>query len=558
MSQEYTEVPLSGTIGTPAPWTPSQKLFLLLLLLATGTLTFVHLGSYQTLSPHEVYLAQSSREMLQTGDWLLPRFGGLPQLNKPPWGYWLAAVMGLLTGEINEWTARLPSAFSAILLVLFMGYWAYRWYGRSAGLGAALIQATSVYHLFYGREATVDMNQCLVMMTALFLAVDEPSSETRYRSWARWLTFWILLGIAWLQKLIFGPILVLMPVVLFRLVQGEIRRLIKPVHIVGILLAAAIALPWTFYFVSACPEVADLWRLETVGRVMGEMDRQPWWFFLGILNWMILPWGPLVLANFPHLIRTAWSGGSRERFLLIWPASYLVLLSFSSNKHPNYLLPALPAFSLIGGPALVGMIRWLRAFSQKPWSLPSCLFFQLLAALGGGGAAYVFLRVFPKVGSLAFASGLLLTPLGMLGVWYLCKGRLQHAGAALLAVYVAGFGVYAAWLQPSLDSKKAANDFARRLHEHLPQGREVCAFALNKHAACFYVQGPVERVEEPLFVKSRLSQEGELYVWTTESQVPVLMEYGTCLPLDCVSAEQRKRYPKTDPFVLIKVIRKEE
>ncbi len=94
------------------------------------------LNGYRTLTKHEGFVAVVSREMLQTGDWVVPRFGGLPRLKKPPLAYWCAASVSWILGEHAPWTARLPFAISGLALAALVGVWAGRWHGRWCGLSA--------------------------------------------------------------------------------------------------------------------------------------------------------------------------------------------------------------------------------------------------------------------------------------------------------------------------------------------------------------------------------------------------------------------------------------
>src|SRR5688500_9488746 len=52
--------------------------------------------------------AQCAREMLQTGDWVVPRLYGEPRTAKPPLIYWLQATAMKFLGETAA-AARLPS-----------------------------------------------------------------------------------------------------------------------------------------------------------------------------------------------------------------------------------------------------------------------------------------------------------------------------------------------------------------------------------------------------------------------------------------------------------------
>ena len=65
--------------------------------------------------------------MLKTDNWLVPHIGGEAYYRKPPFINWLIAGSFALTGQQNEWSARLPSALSvlgfACLLIWLPGAW---------------------------------------------------------------------------------------------------------------------------------------------------------------------------------------------------------------------------------------------------------------------------------------------------------------------------------------------------------------------------------------------------------------------------------------------------
>src|SRR5256885_3355099 len=63
--------------------------------------------------------AQTSRQMLQSGDWVVPRLYDEPRTAKPPLIYWLQAACMSVLGD-TAFAARLPSAVAMVLtLVLF-------------------------------------------------------------------------------------------------------------------------------------------------------------------------------------------------------------------------------------------------------------------------------------------------------------------------------------------------------------------------------------------------------------------------------------------------------
>ena len=113
-----------------------RRLCLMIVLFAVvaGTVLFYELGNFKTLGSHEVFAVVPAREMAESGNWVVPRFGGIPRLRKPPLVYWVLASTERIFGELNEWNVRLPAALSALALSVLMGFWAGRWYGKTAGL----------------------------------------------------------------------------------------------------------------------------------------------------------------------------------------------------------------------------------------------------------------------------------------------------------------------------------------------------------------------------------------------------------------------------------------
>ena len=154
----------------------------LLAVVALATLTLgVGLGHSARLTYHEAFVAQSAREMLATGNALIPTLGGRPWLEKPPLAIWLVALAGRVTGGVGEAEARLPSAVAALFLALGVSVLAARRFGPNVGLLAGLVQATTSWTVFRGRLAEADMLlACLVVWT--LVAFDRLREKNRHRA----------------------------------------------------------------------------------------------------------------------------------------------------------------------------------------------------------------------------------------------------------------------------------------------------------------------------------------------------------------------------------------
>src|SRR5438034_3372305 len=68
---------------------------------------FIHLGTSSLWDANEAFYAETPREMLESGDYLAPRFNHQLRPQKPPLTYWLVLASYNLFG-VSEFAVRLP------------------------------------------------------------------------------------------------------------------------------------------------------------------------------------------------------------------------------------------------------------------------------------------------------------------------------------------------------------------------------------------------------------------------------------------------------------------
>ncbi len=129
-------------------------------------------------------------EFLRSGDWFVPRLYGQPLLTKPPLAYAAIAAASAPFGGVTEWTARLPSALAATLVVFLIYGCFRRHFGGKGGLTAAALLPCSLMWLDRTPSAEIDMLQVAWVTGALlcFLrAVECRETAERPNERAEWL-----------------------------------------------------------------------------------------------------------------------------------------------------------------------------------------------------------------------------------------------------------------------------------------------------------------------------------------------------------------------------------
>jgi len=125
---------------------------------------FWRLGASSFWDPDEAHYAETTRELIVTGDWWAPYYNEQPFFDKPIFFHQLQAAAMLVAGQ-NELGARLVPALASLALVLFTGWLGARLISVDAGLLAAMLLAANPGVFGLTRYAVLD-----TLFTALLFA----------------------------------------------------------------------------------------------------------------------------------------------------------------------------------------------------------------------------------------------------------------------------------------------------------------------------------------------------------------------------------------------------
>jgi 4-amino-4-deoxy-L-arabinose transferase-like glycosyltransferase len=422
---------------------PATAAWLVALLGWTVMLCFYELGGGARFEPIDCWVSQTAREMYPAGQWLVPRFSGEPRIQKSPGPYWAVMLSTWLRGQIDvdEVSARIPSAIAAVVLVMTIFWLTRHIAGDRAAVFAGFAASSSILVLWWSHRAASDLG--LAALTTLSLAalwIGSESTPPGPRRHGLWLLGYLSAGLAMLYKMPIPVVAVGLPALLYLVLRNRWSILKSRWHLVGLGLFLLAWLPWAVAVSLAEDAALTKWKVEFIDRFTGTLPNVAGQG--GLKNILFyLPMPLLYCLPFTLSLPAALVGAFRKQpgvsrngtlFAAIWFLSLLVFFTASTGKEYRYLLPGLPPLFVLLG------IELARLFDPQRRRHPS---------LDWAGAISVWVLV----------PGVLLVG-GWLGLrrWWELRGELELYGsyafgdvwaaylvaATILAV---GFGL-AAWL----------------------------------------------------------------------------------------------------------------
>jgi len=317
------------------------------LIAASGLILFFNLWA-RSLENHD-YLryAEVAREMIRSGDWIVPRYNGEVYLDKPPLLLWLIALPAYLHGSVTPFIARLPSALAAWIGILVLFFWGRRMYGTNrAGILSAGILLSCYQYFSQARSAKTDVLLCLFILLSLYFSYLGYGSSRKKRTLFFSFSFFFM-GLGVLTKGPFGFLIPFPILALFLVKEKRARILLSGEFLLGYLILVLVALPWPLLFVGRF----GLQESIALVRQTHPLTRQAPFYFYFIEIWgQFAPWSLLL----PILGYSLWKEKSQvwqsgESLCLIWFVLLFLLLTLFKVRASRYLLPAIPPLALMLG-----------------------------------------------------------------------------------------------------------------------------------------------------------------------------------------------------------------
>jgi 4-amino-4-deoxy-L-arabinose transferase-like glycosyltransferase len=426
--------------------------------------------------PDEPRFALVAREMVQTGNYVMPHRNNEPYPDKPPLFFWAIALSSLVTGGVNSVSALLPSALAGAFLILLVFFLARRLIGDDdTALLSALILATSFKVFWQASHAQIDMLLAFLTTLAMygFTRLETGGGKRNV------VLAWIAMALATLAKGPVGFVLPLGAMLVYRRWSGKgrYRALFSAGGIasfLGIVGCWLVLLIIQGLHTGESAYLQNILFKQTVVRFANSWHHyQPVHYFFKVILYDFFPWSPFLISLAILKFRKM-SFSDTEKFLFSWLLFVILFFSIPMGKRGLYILPLYPAAAIL----VAGFFRERR--EGKWFSIPVkivAIIYGLLGlllvakgSLSFPGTASVSLRL-PGVFCMAVA------------LWILFQRNrpiVPIVVGQLLLFIVIGY-----WATPIINQNNSIRSFVQKNMTFLTDNSKV-AIAQYRSAHVFY------------------------------------------------------------------------
>ena len=445
---------------------------------------FWRLGVPTFWDPDEAHYAETTRELVASGDWSAPYYNEQPFFDKPILFHQLQGAAMAVFGP-TEFAARIVPAIAALALIGITAWFGAIAASPSIGITAGLLLATSPGIFALSRYAILDTTfTAFVFGGAVLLTIAALHDRPRLQ-WPGYLA----IALAVLTKGPLAIVLCALTLLLASIASADARRRLLGLRwIAGLCLVAVLSIPW-FVYMRFRQDFVDGYVLDENLRLYAtnRFTNQPGlWFYFQILAAGLLPWTGLVVGR---LFDDARAVIKRERLdtleilLWAWTAAVVGFFTFSRFKLDHYVFPAAPTLCLLCARAWADV----RADSLAPRHAGARaglhLVGPLLVVIGLGCGYFLIARL--ELPRTAVVVPIVITAAGVVLTTFInLRGRAggtppRHPWIALTALLVTYAGIVV-FVLPALEHRKVVPDVARWVAAHAGDRDRVASYRLNR------------------------------------------------------------------------------
>ena len=504
------DVEIGPRPDTGNSWTVKLLALPILVLLAVPTI-FLGLGRTSLWEPDEPRFAESSRQMLASGDYWTPYFNGGASFDDPVLFYWLQAATFRQLGT-SEYTARMPTALAGLGCLLLVYLLGFRLFSARAGLLAAVALATTFRFVVLSRTGLPDMVLLFFTLMALYGFLRATDSEPPRSAFA--LLGWLAVGLGVLTKGPFGllPLAIWIPALVLSGRFGGFRRMR---FATGVLLTLVVAAPWYLYM--AWTHGRDFVESALLSELLARYASAPTaasgpLFYLTAWPGDAMPW-TLYVAGAVASVVFGWGRLSSDQrrgavLCVVWFAVVMAWCTLSAALSSQALLPLYPA-----GALLVGML-FDRAVAARddagPWTGLANWLTALVLLATSGLCAWWLQRIFDT--SMLSPAMAFPAALGLAGIFIAIFQRGHRplwAFGVVGPVFALGYGLLAVEVVPrELERFKPVKPLAELAAAQTGDDRQIAVYGDRRPGVVFYARQNVEWLDSAEATAAFLSERG--------------------------------------------------
>lgn len=307
-----------------------------------------------------------AREMLETGDWIVPRVQGVPRLSRPPLQNWLIAAASLVTGSVDVWAVRIPSVVATLLTAGLAYVAGHRCSGARVATLAGCSYVAMIQVLEFGRLGETEAVFTLFVAGSLLVWLLGDLSGVN--PWKLWPVCYLLVAAGTLTKGLQAPVYFCGAVAITLILRRRWRELVSPAHLTGAALGLACVGVWQVAFMTTLgwDEGWKIYFLNVAGRFdgtsgdtfLGHFTSFPFETFA-----MMLPGSAMMLAALRADVRARLADHRPTvQFLVASLAWAFVFVWLPPGARTRYFMPLMPCAAVLTG--LIGDAA-LRSWSSE-------------------------------------------------------------------------------------------------------------------------------------------------------------------------------------------------
>jgi len=482
------------------------------IILFTASLFLFNTGKRDLWAPDEPRYAQVSKEMRDSGNFIVPHLNSEPYPDKPPLLFWLINLFSIPFGKITALSSRLPSAFAGIgccLAIFYLGKGLY--HNTRIALLSALLLATSSKFLWMAHRVAFDVLLTFFVTMAILcfykgyaarhnhspLAPPIPpplqgkgGGEIKRQERRYYILFYIFMALGVLTKGPIGFILPFCTVLTYLILRKDIGVLKETRPWIGGAIFAFIVFTWV-YLASVYGGKEYAYQIlfkQNVGRFASSFaHKRPFYYYFINFPINFVPWCFFI----PSIVIYLFSREGRQKrqhilLPLVWCAVVFVFFSIVSGKRDIYVLPLYPAAALITAWFLNEFVEQFRERYFKKIGYYPCYALCGISLGLGIMLPVVVYKLFPQYSSLTIPFVVILLFGGAVMLRFLRHARIIPFLFTIIFVIFLVFNIGTVKAIPVLNQYKSAREICDKANAVMKSGERLAMYNFFRDPYLFY------------------------------------------------------------------------